>query len=89
MAKTLIICEKPCVAHDVATALLGSMRQEGRRPLRGSGRDVVGFAVGHLVEQVDPDAYDARYKKWRYEDLPILPDELPLPGPRRPGRQAR
>src|ERR1019366_7880750 len=37
---------------------------------------VVGFAVGHLLEQVDPDEYDAKFKKWRYEDLPILPDEF-------------
>ena len=28
------------------------------------------------MEQVDPEAYDERLKRWRYEDLPILPDEF-------------
>lgn len=31
------------------------------------------WCVGHLVQMAPPDAYDARYAKWRREDLPILP----------------
>ena len=73
MAKTLIICEKPSVAADVAKALGAKKVSDG---FYESDTDVVGFAVGHLVEQVDPEAYDAKYKTWRYEDLPILPDEF-------------
>jgi DNA topoisomerase III len=76
MPKTLIICEKPSVARDVAAAL------PGRHP-KAKGADhyegpeaVVAYAVGHLVEQVDPEAYDGRFKKWRYEDLPIVPERF-------------
>ena len=71
----LIICEKPSVAQDVAKALLGSKAKRVGDHWEGPDA-IVAFAVGHLVEQVNPDAYDERYKKWRYEDLPILPDSF-------------
>ena len=71
MGKRLIICEKPSVAADVARALGASKVSDS---FYESDSDVVGFAVGHLVEQVDPEAYDARYKTWRFTDLPILPE---------------
>ena len=72
MAKALIICEKPSVATDVAAALPGKF---SKRDDFFEGPDsIVAFAVGHLVEQVDPDAYDPKFKKWRYEDLPIVPE---------------
>ncbi len=75
MSRMLIICEKPSVARDVATALYG--RKAKRVGDFYEGPDgVVAFAVGHLLEQVDPDDYDPKYKKWRYEDLPILPTEF-------------
>ena len=70
---SLIICEKPSVAQDVAKALLGSKAKRVGDHWEGPDA-IVAFAVGHLVEQVDPDAYDDRYKKWKYEDLPILPE---------------
>ena len=71
----LVICEKPSVAQDVAKALIGPKAK--RVGDHWEGPDViVAFAVGHLVEQVDPDAYDNRYKKWSYDDLPILPEEF-------------
>ncbi len=71
MAKRLIICEKPSVARDVAQAL-GAKAKHG--DFMEGADSIVAFAVGHLVEQVDPDAYDAKFKKWKYEDLPIVPD---------------
>jgi DNA topoisomerase-3 len=71
MAKSLVICEKPSVATDVAKVLGAKKVGDG---FFESDDFVVGFAVGHLVEQVDPEAYDPKYKTWRYEDLPILPD---------------
>jgi DNA topoisomerase III len=70
---SLIICEKPSVAQDVAKALLGSKAKRVGDHWEGPDA-IVAFAIGHLVEQVDPDAYDQRFKKWKYEDLPILPD---------------
>ncbi len=70
MSKRLIICEKPSVAADVAKALGASRKGDHYE----SDADIVAFAVGHLVEQVDPEAYDPKLKTWRYEDLPILPE---------------
>ena len=72
---SLVICEKPSVAQDVAKALIGSKAKRVGDHWEGPDA-IVAFAVGHLVEQVDPDAYDTRYKKWNYDDLPILPDEF-------------
>lgn len=31
--------------------------------------------MGHLVELFEPEGYDERYSKWKYDDLPIVPDE--------------
>jgi DNA topoisomerase-3 len=39
---------------------------------------VITFAVGHLVELIDPEDYDERFKKWRMADLPIVPEEFKL-----------
>ncbi len=74
MGKTLVICEKPSVARDVVAALPGRFAKSG--DLFESDDCIVGFAVGHLVEQVDPDAYDAKFKRWRFDDLPIVPEEF-------------
>ncbi len=72
---SLVICEKPSVAQDVAKALLGSKAKRVGDHWEGPDA-LIAFAVGHLVEQVDPDKYDERYKKWKYDDLPILPDSF-------------
>ena len=32
------------------------------------------WCIGHLVEPLEPEGYDERYKRWSYEDLPIIPD---------------
>ncbi len=74
MARTLIICEKPSVARDVSSALPGKFSKKG--DFYESADTIVAFAVGHLVEQVDPDAYDAKWKKWVYDDLPIVPEQF-------------
>ncbi len=42
--------------------------------MEGSGY-MVSWCVGHLVGLVQPDAYDERYKKWSYDDLPIVPED--------------
>ncbi len=36
------------------------------------------WCIGHLLEQVEPDSYDPRYKKWNLADLPILPEKWQL-----------
>ena len=74
VSKKLIICEKPSVARDVATALPETFSQKG--DAYESDHWVISYAVGHLLEQVDPDEYDPRFRKWTYEDLPIIPEEF-------------
>lgn len=67
----LVIAEKPSVAMSLA-AVLGAMeRKDGY--LEGPGY-LVSWCVGHLLELAQPEAYKEQYAKWRYEDLPILPE---------------
>ncbi len=67
----LIIAEKPSVAKSIASALGASSRADGF--YEGSGL-LVSWCVGHLVSPLDAGGYDERFKKWRYDDLPILPE---------------
>jgi DNA topoisomerase III len=74
--KTLVIAEKPSVARDLVETLPGSF--ENHDAYFESEDTVVTFAVGHLVELINPEDYDERFKKWRMADLPIVPDEFKL-----------
>ena len=67
----LIIAEKPSVAKSIASALGAASRADGF--YEGNGL-IVSWCVGHLVSPMDAASYDERYKKWRYDDLPILPE---------------
>ena len=67
----LIIAEKPSVAKSIASALGASSKADGF--YEGSGL-LVSWCVGHLVSPMDAGGYDERFKKWRYDDLPILPE---------------
>ena len=67
----LVICEKPSVAKSIASALGASSRADGF--YEGSGL-LVSWCVGHLVSPMDASGYDENFKKWRYDDLPILPE---------------
>src|SRR3954468_22697485 len=74
--KTLVIAEKPSVGRDVARVLTGPFaKHEGY--LEGP-EEIITWAVGHLVQLAEPDEYDAKYKKWRMADLPIVPDRFKL-----------
>jgi DNA topoisomerase-3 len=76
MSKTLVIAEKPSVGRDLARVLPGPFaKQEGW--LEGPDH-VVTWAVGHLVQLAEPDEYDAKYKRWRMPDLPIVPTKFKL-----------
>jgi DNA topoisomerase III len=74
--KTLVVAEKPSVARDLADALPGKFENEETH--YEGDEYIVTFAVGHLVQLVDPEAYDEKLKKWRMADLPIVPDEFKL-----------
>ena len=67
----LIIAEKPSVAKSIASALGASSRADGF--YEGNGL-LVSWCVGHLVSPMDAGGYDENFKKWRYDDLPILPE---------------
>ena len=68
----LVIAEKPSVAQSIAKVLGATSRRDGY--LEGNNY-IVSWCIGHLVELADASSYDERYAKWRYEDLPIVPEE--------------
>ncbi|MGI5885606.1 MAG: DNA topoisomerase 3 [Candidatus Spyradocola sp.] len=70
-----VLAEKPSVARDIARVL--GAGTPGKGCLKGNGY-VVTWAVGHLVTQRNPDEIDPRWKQWRPDTLPILPDSIPL-----------
>ena len=67
----LIITEKPSVAKSIASALGAKSGADGY--FQGNAL-IVSWCVGHLVSPMDAAGYDERFKKWRYDDLPILPE---------------
>ena len=76
MPKTLVIAEKPSVGQDLARVLKGPFqKQEGW--LEGP-EHVITWAVGHLVQLAEPEAYDPKFKSWKMADLPIVPDHFKL-----------
>jgi DNA topoisomerase-3 len=76
MGKTLVIAEKPSVGRDLSRALPGAFQKhEGYLE---TDAHIMTWAVGHLVQLAEPDEYDAKFKKWRMADLPIVPDRFRL-----------
>jgi len=67
----LIIAEKPSVGKSLAAVLGAKSRKDGY--LEGNGY-IVSWCIGHLVALAEATAYDDRYAKWIYTDLPILPE---------------
>ena len=72
MMAELVITEKPSVARSIADALGVHEKHDGY--LQGHGL-IISWCLGHLVASAVPEDYDPKYKVWRYEDLPIFPDE--------------
>lgn len=73
--KTLVVAEKPSVARDIARVL--GVNGKGEGCIVGENT-VVTWAIGHLVTLREPDEIDDKYKKWRMDTLPILPECIPL-----------
>lgn len=67
----LVITEKPSVAKSIAQVLHATEAKNGY--LQGDGY-LVSWCVGHLVELASADSYREEWKKWSYEQLPIIPD---------------
>ena len=73
--KTLVIAEKPSVGRDIARVL--GCRKQSDGALEGD-KYIVTWGLGHLVELADPESYDPKYKEWKMEDLPMMPDPSKL-----------
>jgi DNA topoisomerase-3 len=78
VAKTLIVAEKPSVGRDLAGVLPSAFTQSKDKTHLVGDEYVVTWAVGHLVGLADPEAYDESLKKWRFKDLPIVPEKFKL-----------
>lgn len=70
MSFQLVIAEKPSVARSIAAVIGADEKQNGY--WQGGGY-LVSWCIGHLVSFAEAGQYDEKYCKWRYEDLPILP----------------
>jgi len=73
----LYIAEKPSLGRAIADALPKPHKKHDGYIEVANG-DCVSWCIGHLLEQAEPDDYDAQYKKWRFDDLPIIPKQWQL-----------
>ena len=72
----LYIAEKPSVGRELAKCLTGPVvRHDGYLETRDG---IVTWLFGHILRQAEPDEYNPQYKRWRAEDLPIIPDQWKL-----------
>ena len=73
MGKKLIITEKPSVAMEFAKALkITTKRKDGYLE---SEEWIITWCVGHLVTMSYPEKYDEKFKYWRLDTLPFIPEE--------------
>ncbi|OAN13613.1 DNA topoisomerase III [Photobacterium jeanii] len=81
----LFIAEKPSLGRAIA-AVLPRPHKNNQGYIETADGDIVTWCIGHLLEQVEPDAYDEKYKKWNMGDLPIVPQQWQLV-PRKSAKQ--
>lgn len=84
MTKTVVLAEKPSVGRDIAKVLKCNQKRNGY--MEGP-KYIVTWALGHLVTLADPEVYDEKYKTWRLNDLPMLPNRLKTTVIRKTGKQ--
>jgi DNA topoisomerase III len=73
----LYIAEKPSLGRAIAEVLPKPHRKADGCIYVGNG-DCVSWCMGHLLEQAEPHAYNASFKQWRLEHLPIVPEQWQL-----------
>ena len=71
--KWLVIAEKPSAATDFAKALGSSQKKDGYFE---TDQYLVTWAVGHILEYLEPEDLDPKYKRWLLQDLPIIPEKF-------------
>lgn len=74
MGKNLFIAEKPSVAKEFAKAL--KLNTSSRDGFLESQNCIITWCVGHLVTMSYPEVYDEKYRKWRYDTIPFIPNEF-------------
>ena len=82
--KSLVIAEKPSVGRDIARVLKCTKNMNGA--LEGD-RYIVTWGLGHLVTLADPEMYNEKYKEWKMEHLPMLPQKFELVVIKQTGKQ--
>ncbi|AIQ13171.1 type IA DNA topoisomerase [Paenibacillus durus] len=74
--KTLIIAEKPDMGRNIAAAI--DPKAKNHRSYLEGEQYIITWAIGHLIELAEPEAYDPKYKRWNIGDLPIIPEQFKL-----------
>jgi len=82
----LYIAEKPSLGRAIADALPKPLKKSEGYITAANG-DVVSWCIGHLLEQAEPDSYDARFKQWKMDHLPIVPEQWQLQAKSRTRKQ--
>ena len=82
--KSLVIAEKPSVARDIARVL--KCTKNGNGCIEGDNY-IVTWGLGHLVTLADPEDYDKKYKEWKMEHLPMMPESFKLEVIKQTGKQ--
>lgn len=82
--KSLVIAEKASVGRDIARVLKCNKTSNGA--IEGS-KYIVTWGFGHLVTLADPEDYDKKYKEWKMEHLPMLPEHFKLEVIKQTGKQ--
>ena len=68
----LVIAEKPSVGAAIAAVLGANEKRSGY--FEGGGY-LVSWCIGHLISLADAATYNEQYRKWKYDDLPIVPQK--------------
>ncbi|QWU14012.1 DNA topoisomerase-3 [Paenibacillus sophorae] len=74
--KTMIIAEKPDMGRNIAAAI--EPKAKNHRSYLEGEQYIITWAIGHLIELAEPEAYDPKYKRWNIGDLPIIPEQFKL-----------
>lgn len=77
----LIIAEKPSMGMEIAKGLARGPIQRGKNQVMFNGPDgatVLSWCIGHLLEMFYPEDYDAKFKKWSLDTLPIVPRTIQM-----------
>ncbi|GGA25129.1 DNA topoisomerase [Paenibacillus physcomitrellae] len=79
--KTLVIAEKPDMGRTIGRVI--EPRAKNNRVYLEGDNYIITWAIGHLLGLAEPDAYDEKYKRWNFNDLPILPEQFRIvPNPK-------